>query len=89
MYQSPRGAIVNRMAEQDPKRDARKGDRHKRKTINYRPHPKLRRQLEALADRNANTLTTELNAAVREWLKVNGLWPPPAETADPHSNGEA
>ena len=55
----------------------RKKDRHKAKPLQLRLHPSLRQQLEILAERNATNLTTELSRALRELLRVEGLWPPP------------
>ncbi len=61
---------IRRMAKK------RKPDRHKNPALNLRLHPILRQQLQALADRNLTTLTTEATAAIREYLRANGLWPP-------------
>jgi hypothetical protein len=57
--------------------DKPKKDRHKKKPLQLRLHHLLRQQLEALAQRNASTLTEEISIAIRERLEAAGLWPPP------------
>ena len=56
-----------------------KKDRHKNPILAVRPHPMLRKQLEALAERNAVTITAEVITAIRERLERNGFWPPPQD----------
>ena len=58
-----------------PKRDKRKGDRHKpgrqvRIRSVFLPH------LDRLAERNGTTAPEEANRALRELLEREGLWPP-------------
>lgn len=53
-----------------------KSDNTKPKSVRVRPE--LAAQLEILCKRNASDLTEEVNGAVRELLKREGLWPPPA-----------
>jgi hypothetical protein len=41
-----------------------------------RLHEDLRKGLDALAARNASTVTSEIRIAIREYLEAEGLWPP-------------
>ncbi len=66
------------MATEDDQQANRKQDRHKAKSLQLRIHPLLRRQLEALVERNVSTLTAEITIALRAHLEAAGLWPPPS-----------
>lgn len=54
-------------------------DRHdkKKKQMQIRLHPILKRQIKVLADRNLTNMSDEFTAAVRKHLAENGLWPVP------------
>ncbi len=57
------------------------------KPLFVRMRPDMRAALEQLADRNAASLTAELVRIVREELKREGLWPPPAEASESVNGG--
>lgn len=65
---------MNGMAKEE-----RKQDRHKKKPLQLRLHPLMKRQLKELAVRNTSTMTAEIVVAIRELLKKEGLWPPKEE----------
>lgn len=68
------GFTMTRMAKK------RKGDRHLAKPFMIRMHPVLRKQLELLVEMNVtSTMTHEIVEAIKERLRVAGLWPPPPE----------
>lgn len=63
-----------------------KPNRPKRRPFQIRLPDPLRTQLEALVERRATDLTTEVVEAIRDRLESFGLWPPspqpPEEEAD-------
>lgn len=63
-----------RMSKKQPPSD----DRHKPSRM-IRLKERLAVQLEIVAERNATSLTEEVNRAVREMLQREGLWPPKQE----------
>lgn len=62
-----------------PKRDKRKGDRHKPGRA-VRVRLALLPYLDMLAARTASTAPEVVNRAVRELLEREGLWPPTKPT---------
>ncbi|MFM8221464.1 MAG: hypothetical protein ACKOJF_21340 [Planctomycetaceae bacterium] len=60
-----------------PRKKSHSSDPHKVKALCLRLHPLLRQQLEALADRNVSSVTTEITRLIREGLELAGMWPPP------------
>ncbi len=55
---------------------AKSPDSKKPKAVRVRPE--LAAQLELLCREHASDMTEEVNIAVREYLKREGFWPPPA-----------
>lgn len=51
----------------------------KTSVLQLRLHPKLKKQLTLLVDRNTTSITTEVSAAIRDRLAAVGLWPPPSQ----------
>jgi hypothetical protein len=55
----------------------KKPDRHKADPFMFRMPPRMRVQLDKLAERNVSTVTAEIIIAVRRHLELNDLWPIP------------
>lgn len=51
-------------------------DRHKVKAMVLRLTPKIREQLDKLAEANQSRVTEEVRIAIRKHLTEAGLWPP-------------
>jgi hypothetical protein len=66
------------MAKKKPAADGKKPTgRNLYPGFQLRLHPKMRAQLEALAERNFSNMTDEIRIAIRKHLESVGMWPPP------------
>ncbi len=66
------------MAKKKPNPDGKKhAGRNLYPGFQLRLHPRMRQQLELLAERNFSNLTDEIRIAIRKHLETAGLWPPP------------
>lgn len=65
------------MVNMGTSRDKRGGDRHRNRPTQVRLTPRMRQQLEAMAERNCSTISAEIVAALLARLQAQGWWPPP------------